>query len=97
MHASGIVKRLVKSRIELFTRRERDRSGGFREKETKAARHSKKTGTARRGGATLCSVSQFLSIEAFADQWLVPTRRATPQNAETLQKPEKRELPISTQ
>jgi hypothetical protein len=50
LRASGIAKRLVKSRIEFITRREIDRSGGFREKQTKAAKRRKKTGTARRGG-----------------------------------------------
>ena len=98
MRASGIVRRLVKSRIELITRREIDRSGGFRKKQTKAAKRRKKTGTVRRGGAINCSVSP-VSVDRSLSALMTGPRppRATPRNAEALQKPEKREWPFSTQ
>ena len=98
MHASGIVKRLVKSRIEVFTRREIDRSSGFREKQTKAAKRQKRNGTARRGGATHCSVSP-VSVDRSLSGYAAcpPCPLALPHNAEPPRKPEKRECLLYTQ
>jgi hypothetical protein len=97
LHASGIVKRLVKSRIEFFTRRERDRSGDFREIQAKAAKRPKK-GLERHGAAVQHTVAflQFLLIEALAAMLLAPSPRASPHIAEPPQKPEKRESSLST-
>ena len=85
--ASGIVRRLVKSRIEFFTRREIDRSGGFREKQLKAAKRRTKTGTARRGGAINCSVSPVSGDRSLSGYVACPPspehRRAMLKPAET--------------
>jgi hypothetical protein len=58
-----------------------------------------KRGLERHGAAAQHTVAflQFLSIEALAAMWLAPSLQASPHNAETLQKSEKREWPLSTQ
>jgi hypothetical protein len=96
LHASGIVKRLVKSRINFFTRREEDRSGDFREKQTKAAKRQKRNGTARRGGATHCNASPVSVDRSFGGYAACPQPPSIAAQRGTPQEPEKRESSPST-
>lgn len=83
MRASGIVKRLVKSRTKAFTLCEINRSGGLRKIKTKAAKNPNEDRNGLAVAQFTVALLQFLSAEFAVAFWLASSEKTwctTPQS-----------------